>query len=232
MELTTITDINPYFEKKDDKWIFTGKKLEIYIPKIYQERGLLVLGEIATTLGIFQLRINDTFCATMLILARIQIEFLNESTVIEQGIAYTVLTLEKDSVFIVNSNIVKDGNVIYEVFITFLALGKIPPFITYDKIQRLFDNDGEHCGVPLGINHSIFEMIYSAIYRDSEDPYQHYRHTPMTKPPVIVPLHQISHGPSSTTARIVGSYLNDGITASLIDDTERTPSKIENLLRA
>ena len=150
----------------------------------------------------------------------------------EDGVSYVVLSLTTDSVFIVNSSIVKSSGIIYEIFVTFLALGKIPPYIDYNTIQSLFDKDKEDCGVSLGVNHSIFEMIYAHIYRDSEDPYTFYRHTAMTKPPQIVQIRQISHGPTSVSARITGSYLSEGVTASLVDDTVRTPSLVENLLRA
>ena len=231
MNLKKETDISKYFRREKDKWIFTGDKLEVWIPRIYQERDLLVISDVATCLGIFQLRINDSVYANTMMLARLVITFISIRSEIEDGVPYLVLLLEKDSVFITNSFIVKDSNVIYEVFITFLALGKIPSFIDYSNIQRLFDRDNKDCDVSLKINHSIFEMIYAHCYRDRNDPYNFYRHTDMKEPPIIVSLHQISHGPSSTTARIVGSYLDDGMVSSLVDETEHAPSLIENLLR-
>lgn len=232
MSLTKIDDISPYFEKKGEQWIFTGKKLEIYIPKVYQERDLLTLGDSALCLAIFQLRINESLYANMMMLARIDIEFIDTVVVTENDYQYVVLVLEAGSVFIRNSHLVKNSNIIYEVFTTFLALGKIPPFINYDSIQSLFDKDSIECGVNLPINHSIFEVIYAHMFRDSKDPYKFYRHTRMDQPPQVVNIHQISHGTISTTARIVGSYLNEGMTASLVDDSVHSPSVIENLIRA
>ncbi len=231
MELTKIKDVAQYFEKKDNKWIFTGKKLEVYIPRFYQERDLLVIGDVANVLGIFQLRIDDKFSAVMMILARIDIEFVNTRTETEGGFDYIVLELGTGSTFIANSNIVKNSNIIYEMFIAFLAYGKIPPYLDYTSIQSLFDQSKEHCGVSLGLNHAIFEVIYAHAFRSSDDPYQFYRNTPMNKPPVVVALHQISHGPISSSSRIIGSYMGEGIVSSLVDDTERTPSLIENLMR-
>jgi hypothetical protein len=232
MSLIKINDVSDFFKKENNKWIFTGTKLEIFIPKVYQDRNMLVLGENAVCLGIFQLRINDTFFTNMMFLGRLTIEFITSRNEVEDGYPYIVLELAKDSIFINNATLVKDNNLIYEIFVMFLALGKIPPFISYDMIQKLFDNDNNHCGVSLNINHTIFEMIYAHMFRDMNDPYLFYRLTSMDKPPQIVPINQISHGPISTTSRIVGSYLNEGITAALIDDTPHVSSKIENLLRA
>lgn len=232
MTLIKTSDISSYFVREDNKWIFVGKKLEIFVPKLYQDRGLLVLGDVASCLGIFQMRIDDTFYSNVMILARLSIEFVSNHVVTEGDTQYMVLTLEHGSVFIANSRIVKDANIIYEIFVTFIALGKVPDSISYDSIQSLFDNDDAHCGVSLKVNHSVFEMIYAHMYRDAKDPYTFYRHTPMTAPPQIVSIRQISHGPISTSARITGSYLAEGMTASLVDDTVRTPSVVENLMRA
>lgn len=232
MSLTKIENLSSYFQRVDDKWIFQGRKLEVFIPRVYQDRDLLTLGDVATTLGIFQIRINDSEYANFMILGKISIEFLASRIEKEDNYEYVVLTLERGSAFVADINIVKSSDTIYDIFIIFLALGKIPPFLNYDAIQALFDNDEAHCGIKLKVNHAIVEMIFAHIFRDRKDPYMYYRLTPMTESPVIVPIRQISHGPSSTSARITGSYLTEGLTASLVDDTERPPSLIENLLRS
>ncbi len=231
MTLAKIDDVSPYFSKEGSKWIFTGKKLEIFIPQFYNDRGLMTISETVTTIGIFQIRINDALFANFMLLANINISFVSINQVSEDGFDYTVLSLESGSAFINNTSVVKDGNLIYSVFVAFLSLGRIPPFISYEAINSLFDNDAKLCGVDLKVNHTIFEMIYAHLYRDKADPYLFYRLTRMIDPPIIVPIRQISHAPQSVTARIVGSYLTEGITASLVDDTERVPSKVENLLR-
>jgi hypothetical protein len=232
MNLTKITDISKYFEVDGDRLLFIGNKLEVYIPNFYEERGLLELGYNAKSLGILQLRINDAYFADIMILAKINIEFVSSAIITEDGYKYTVLYLEKGSAFLTNRNLMKIPMLIYDIFVAFLSLGRIPPFINYDMIQSLFDNDEAHCGINLGVNHCVYEMIFAHIYRDAKDPYTFYRNTPMIEPPTIVPTHQISHGPTSTTARIVGSYIGEGMTAALVDDTERAPSTIENMLRS
>ena len=216
----------------DNQWVFTGKKLQIWIPAIYEERDLLTLGDTATSLGIFQLRINDTLSCDMMILAKVNMDFVTDTRVIEDDYQYIVLDLKAGSVFIRNTDIVKNSNLAYGVFMTFIALGKIPPFINYNMINSLFDNDKKCCGISLNVNHAIFEMIYAQMYRDSSDAYMFYRHTDMRKAPRVVPIHQISHGPQSTSAKIIGSYMKEGIVASLVDDSEHSPSVVENLFRS
>lgn len=233
MALKKLNDISNYFEKKGTKWIFTGKKLEVYIPAVYGERGLLELGSIITSLGIFQLRINDQFYSNLLILGKLNLSPSDHDTITEDGYDYVVLNFVKDDVFITNTDIVKNGNLAYEVFMMFLALGKIPPFIDYNSIQTLFDNDKKCCDISLNVNHTIFEMIFAHMYRDKSDAFKFYRLTTMKEPPVIVPIHQISHGPTSNSSRIMGSYMREGTVSALINDPDpNDPSKIENLMRA
>lgn len=232
MERLSKKELSRFFIKEKNKWIFKGDKLELYVPKIFEEKGLLVIGEHLTTLGIFQARINDTYYCNFMFLGKLLIDFISYQNVTEDEYQYIVFTLIKDSVFINNSTVVKNGDILFNIFNMFISFGKIPPFLNYEDVKSLFDNDFNHCGISLNINHVVFEMIYAHIFRDVKDPYTFYRHSPMTDPPKIVPLKQVSHMPSSVTARIAGGYLSEGITSALVDDSKRNPSTIENLLRS
>lgn len=230
--MAEITDVSKYFRKEGGKQIFIGKKLEILIPEVYRDRKFFeIIGDKAVSLGIVKLRFNDIDTAILMIISKISFGYSNISNIEENGESYICLTLNRDDVFIHEINIVKNSNIAYDLFMSFIALGKIPKFISYDKISKLFDNDIKCSGINLNINHAIFEMIYAHMYRDSADPFTFYRYTRMNKMPVIVPLHQISHGPVSTSARIIGSYMKEGMVSSLVDDSDKEPSLIENLLR-
>jgi len=226
-----ILDISPYFELKDGKWIFVGKQLELFIPAVYLDRGLFEFGNIASSLGIFQLRINNSYTADMLLLAKLDIEFESDRIVEENNYSYIVLNVLPGQAFINNIELVKNPNLLYSIFMTFIALGKIPPFLEYDAVLSTFDNDALICGASLNVNHAIWEMIYSHMYRDMEDPYKVYRYSAMADKPRIVALHMVSHIPGSVTSKIIGAYMTDGIVASLTDFTDREPSVVENLLR-
>lgn len=227
-----ISDITPFFKKDKSRWIFTGKLLEIWIPSIYQERGLLTLGEDARCLGIFQLRFNNQMFANFLFLGFLQIDYSSERNETEDGNSYIVLTINQDQTFIKELNVVKNSSVIYDVFTTMITLGHFPAFLEYNVVHQLFDNAGLLTGLNLGVNHSIWEMIYSHLFRDKKDPYKHYRLTNMKEAPVVVSFNQISHGPESTTAKLLGSYMNEGIVSALVDGDYNQPSPVENLLRS
>jgi len=231
--VANLTDISKFFIRKGDQWIFTGNKLEILIPEIYRDRNFFeVIGDYCVSLGVVKLKLNDTLEASLMIITKLMFGFSDISSAEDDGERYIVLQLKRDDVFIQQATIIKNSNIAYELFMSFIALGKIPKFVSYESISRLFDNDNKCNGINLNINHSIFEMIYAHMYRDSKDPYTFYRHTTMKNNPTIVPLHQISHGPVSTSARIIGSYMKEGMISSLVDDSDKEPSLIENMLRA
>ncbi len=232
MAYTKITDVSSHFVKKGDTIIFTGNKLEIHIPFLYTKRKLFKRSENgASVLGIIQLVINDSLSAQMMCPAMLKINYSTIETKTIDNDELLILTLNRDDVFIRERSIIKDSSIVYDIFMTFIALGKIPATLDYSMIHTLFDKTDECAGLALNTNHAIFELIFAHMYRDKDDPYKFYRHTQMKSDPIIVPLHQISHGPESTSARIIGSYLKEGLVSSLIDDADTKSSPIENMLR-
>lgn len=220
-----------YIEVKNNQLVVTAKKLDIYVPKFYKERGLLNIGETAECLAIFRLVFNNEFYTDTLLLNNINIEFIDYREEKIDDYEYIVLELQQNSVFARNIHIIKDSNVLYTIYTSFIGLGKLPPFITYDKVHRLFDNTKRHAGMNLNVDdHSVFEMIYAHIFRSKKDPFLPYRKTDYSEPYVIVPIAQVSHGPISASARTSSGYLSEGITSILVKDNP-APSIVENLLR-
>ena len=131
-----------------------------------------------------------------------------------------------------NLVLIKDPNVLYKIYMTFFALGKIPSFIGYNDLPFIFDNDKTLGGMDLKSNHVVYEMMVAHMFRDSKDPFVFYRHTNMKNPPKIVSLHSISHGPVSTTAKLEGSYFDDALVSSIVAEHDKdTRYDLENILR-
>ncbi len=231
MSLTKVKDLDKYFKKVKDTLVVTAKSIKVLVPSFYADRGLLSIENETNCLGIVKLIINDRSYSTIMMLSMLTMKPSSTSTLVEDDYEYTVLEFNTNDVFLLNTNIVKIANVAYKVFMSFLALGKIPPFVNYTDIQALFNNDSKLCNINLGINHTIYEVIFAHMYRDPKDPFKFYRHTTMKAAPVIVPLHQISHGPTSSSARMIGSYMADGMVSSLTNDNTEE-SVIENMMRA
>ena len=102
--------------------------------------------------------------------------------------------------------------------------------MTYDNLAFLFDIVKRITGCSLPAEHATFEMIYAYLARAKNNLKMSYRHTSMNEPPVFLKLKDVPHAASSTTAKLIGSYLNDSIASSMVNAAEDT-SDIEELLR-
>ena len=222
--------MNEHFKEVGDTVLFIGDKLEIFIPDRYEQHGCLGIGEDVVSLGIFDMRINDTLDVGYNLPAKIAIRPSNIEIVSIEGDRFYKLTLLKDDVFIKNINIVQDGQLAYIIFYEQVYGGKIPKFTTYDNASRLFDVVGDVTGVKFNTDHVIFEMITAMLHRDKDDITEMYRLTSQTKPAANIPLRLISHAATSTSAKIIGAYLDDGIDSALVNAADKQ-SDIEDLLR-
>jgi hypothetical protein len=225
-----------FFQHKNDQMIFTGEVLKVYVPKRYENRGLLVFGDINKVLGIFEMEVFDSsltkgskaqglVCPCMLSTIPSTI-----NSTYRRGIDCYVFEYNRNQIFLTTTTVLKQEKLAYAIFMEMLSLGNIPAFMTYDQIAFLFDKVIQTTGANLNINHSVFEMIYSHLFRDAEHTGVKYRHTDMKKPPTFVALRSVSEALTSNTSRLYGSYAVAGLDAALTDTVEYS-SELENLIR-
>jgi hypothetical protein len=225
---TKITKVNQFFSyEKDNSIKFTSNKLVVRIPKSYVDNGFCTLGTRIHTLGIVQLLIDNKYKSTLVVTNTIVLapSYIDTSSSDEFILAHFI----KDDTFIPNRGIIQESEILYRIFNSFISLSKIPSFIDYDDVYKIFDNIKSANGVKLSIGHEIYEMIYSHLYRDKNDPSIQYRHTDRKAQPIIVGLRNIVYSPESTTAKLLGSYLDDGITGALLEDNPSS-DPIEKIL--
>jgi len=231
-----INSIDKYFDFniKENKIIFIGDTLSILVPKYFEDRGFLVIENTIKTLGICKLRINEQYEAILMMIIMLILNKPREiNTVEDDGELYYSLNYKKGDVITNNLITIKNPSLLYKLYMTFFALGKIPKFMNYESFSFLFDNDKLLGGMDLKTNHVIFEMMVAHMARDKDEPFKYYRYTKMKDDPIFVSLHSVSHGPVSSTAKLAGSYFDDALTSSMV--VEHDPDsryKLENLLRA
>lgn len=228
--------MNPNLEKffivdtKNNCTKFIGDKLEILIPKRYENYGLLEHTENLNVLGIFEMRVNGGQVSGGLFLpATIVSEPRETYNTTEEELQYLVAVYGKNDIFISNMDVVKNDKLGYVLWNEFIALGNLPKFIDYTNIATLFDLVAEVCGINFNVNHAVFEMIYAHLFRDPDDITKEYRHTTMNKPPLFVELRNVSYGPDSTSAKLLGSYWNDGLNSALVNSSDKV-SELDNIL--
>lgn len=221
---------------KNKQIIFTGDHLKIYIPKRYENRGLLVFDDIVRVLGIFEMEafhsslpkgsaLKGLVCPAMLSTIPEEV-----NSVSWRGVDCFCFEYGKNQTIITSTTLIKQERLAYLIFMEQLSLGNLPKFLHYDDLAFMFDNVVKTTGANLNMNHSIFEMLYGQQCRDADNSSIRYRHTDMKKPPKYVELRSVSEAMDSTSARLYGSYAIDGLNSSLTTVVENQ-SDLENHLR-
>lgn len=215
-----ITDIDKYFETRGTEKIFIGEELKIYIPMRYEVYHMLDITETVKTLGVFDMIFDGKYRAGLLMLATIEIDPSEVDTITVGGVKYSVLTLRKGNRFICQTQVIKDQDIIYAVFMEFITRGKWSHIFGYEDVVKLFDHTQELCGSNLPVDHVILEVIYSHLARAKNDIATQFRHTDMSGEFMMIPLRSVSYATTSTAARLLGSYFNDALNSALLQQPE------------
>lgn len=228
--LEKITTTKPYIEAKDGVYLFKGQSLEVRIPMRYRNYGMLDIEKNIETLGLFDMIIDDRYQVALNILAKVTLcpEETEERTILDDD--YLICRWTSPGIFIASNTLVQDFNAIYCAYVENIDLGHRLYNVGYLSLIYLFDRAREFTGSDIGTDRSTYELLVSHLARDADNMQMMYRYTDMKKPPTIISMRSTSFAPTSTTARIIGAYRDDGMAAALnYKQTTRQP--FEDLLR-
>ncbi len=228
----TIGDISRYFvtDQEHDCVRFMGNEVVLYIPKRYENYQFLHIGERVECLGIFKMVINGELVCGLQLPAIISIDPVSmEWTTIDDE-KFLAVTLTHGSNILTTLHLLQNDKIYFTTWREFLSVGHLPLYINYENIAFLFDDLKETTGKGINIDHSVLEIIYAHLFRDSEDLNVFYRHTSMSKEPTTISLKTVSYGPSGTFAKIAGSYAQDGYNSALLNQADRN-SELEDMWR-
>ena len=229
--------VRPALVKQADGSVLTSKPLKIYVPERYTEKGLAEIGSETYIVGIFAMVVEDKHYAVSKINAMMRIKPTTISTVKFEGTSYLEFYFEPGSVVFATTSLIMSDTLVYNIFYNFISNGTVPWILSYEDVATLFASADRHAGVDLTRSHTILEMFAAAIARDPNQRTKYYRHTlddtdkTPTEPVAYIALRNISLGATNTTARLGGSYWNDGLTSALANPSTRL-EKVEQLLRS
>lgn len=223
-------DLNQHVQKnKNGEVIVTGGPITIMIPRSYEKYKRLNITDEIDTLAIFEMSIgNETkefFLPATVVMRPSLVEYVTN-----EGQDYVRAVFEKGDIFIKNTNVVKNAYIAYIIFSEYIEKGQIPRYLTYNQLAYIFDTVQKITGCKLPAEHAVFEMIYAHLSRDQKKLSVPYRLTPMSESPKFLKLKDVPHAATSTTAKLIGSYLNDSLVNSMVNAAE-DESDVEDLLR-
>lgn len=222
--------------KKVGTQFIAQEPLRIHIPERFSERGLAEIGDVSYILGFMAIITEDNHYANTVVTAMMRTEPDRIGKVVVDDVGYIELFYDKGSAVVASTDVVINDNLPHRIYTEMLGKGRIPWYYTYEDIMKMFVDTKRYNGVTIGADFAIWEFISAALCRDPENTSQYFRQRPNAKAdakrmtPLYFPLRNVSVGATNVTAKLGGSYTNDGITASLVSPSDR-PERIETLLR-
>ena len=216
--------------------LLTRKGCKIYMPVRFTERGLASVGVEINIVGILAIVVEDKYYSTMIVNALVRIEPNATNRVVFDGDEYFEFVFNPGSTVIPSLSLVKQNTIVYRIFDEFINKGRIPWYMGYPELAKLFDTAKKHAGANIGGDHEVTELIISMIARNPGLRSQYYRQIIekpedlVTNPPIFGQLKSVVDSATNTTNKLAGSYMQEGIISALGSPSERT-ERIEALLR-
>lgn len=224
-----------HLHEQEDGGLFTTRACKIQVPERYLGRHLASIGAEVHILGIFAIILDDGSYAVSLTNAMMRILPASTETVEIDGTAYLEFHFGAGDQVFYSTELVKNDTITYYVYDEFIAKGRIPWYLNYFDLARLFETAELHAGINLG-NRAVLDLIMSTIARDPQDIMRLYRHVIFRPvdveriPPKVVPFRSVIYNTSDTTSKLIGAYFGDSISSALVNPSERV-ERIESLLR-
>lgn len=214
----------------------TKSGCKVIIPKRYVEKQLANFVGSTFTLAIFAIVVGEHTYAVSIVDSILR---LSPTTVAERTYGdtkYLEFTFEPGAVVIPNTAMVCDNKLPYQIYNEFIAKGRIPWYMSYVDIGRIFDTSKEYANLNLHTNHAIFEMLAAVMGRDPNQRNRYLRQTINsriemdTMNPAFVAFRNIQAQATNTTTKLMGSYFRDALASALVNPAVRLEG-FEKLLR-
>jgi hypothetical protein len=218
----------------EDDSLVTSKGCKIYVPTRFAERGLAFLGAETYIIGVCAIVAEDQY-ATLMVHAMIRIDPAEINRVMVQGDEYLEFVFYPGSVVIPNLNLAQTDTLSYKIYDEIVAKARVPWYITYFDLARIFDTAQMHAGANIGSNKELTELLISIIARNAHNRREYFRQTLDTEmdainnPPYYASLKDVTLTATNTLHKFGGSYFRNG-TVSAINSPSERPERLEELL--
>lgn len=221
---------------EDGDRLITKTGCKIYIPTRWTDKNLAVVGKEIRAVAVFPIVVDDKYYSVSSAVAAMPLTPSRTSIVtIGEEECYEFL-FEKGAVICPNLNLVRVSNTAYYLYDEIIAKAHVPWYLSYEDILRLLHTAKMHADITLAANNVPMELLAATIARQDKDVTKYYRHlvsnekVALANKPNYVPLGNVLLGATNTTAKLMGNYLDDGITSALINPTEQIDT-VETLFR-
>lgn len=227
--------VHDCLQEMPDGRLCTSKEVKIHIPARFAERNLAYVGMEKYILGIYAIIVDDRYYGVSLVNAMMAIDPAETRKIKIDEDEYFEFVFPPGATVVKDVNLVKTDTLTYRIYDEILSGGRIPWYVGYEELGKLFDTAKYHAGANIGSNQEVTQLIASIVARDPNDRTKYYRTSVKSMEdlkkitPAYVPLKSVDYAATNTTNKLGGSYMSVGIVSALNDPSERV-EKIEALL--
>lgn len=216
--------------------VVAKKKLTITFPVRFRDIGLAVVGKTSFIYGLFAILIDDEYA---LLNMNGYIELGEAAIQIEQvgEVEYYTFAYEPGDTVILTKDIVARSNLIFTAIDEFLFKGKVPWYVGYEDMGKIFETAQSHAGSRARIIPSMMEFFAAYIARQKNNRVKYIREDAKSRadfsPEKIswVPLRSVFYSAPGTVNKLAGAYFQDGVVSALVNPSTQVES-VESILRA
>lgn len=217
--------------------VLTKLPCSIEVPARFMDVGLGQIGVDTFVLGCFAIILEDNTYAVMNVNSLVELDPYKTETVKRDGVDYYQFSFEAKQVMIKTTSLVKRDTLMFNIFDEFDFKGKIPWYMGYEDLGKLFDTAKDYANSNVANNQEVIELLASMITRHKKDRSKYIRVSISNYKDInianteFVPLKSVFYSVNSTVNKLAGSYFADSVTSALVNPTEKV-EKIESILRA
>ena len=138
---------------------------------------------------------------------------------------YLLFRFAKNTIISPDTKVAKMQSLLFNIFEEFFMRGKIPWYMEYNDVSKLFLQTSKYSGSGAGNNPAAVELLTSIIARSPKDTTELFRYMKEASKDNItyIALLNVYYTFNSTMAKLGGSYFDQGITSAL-NNPEQEPS--------
>lgn len=228
--------VHACLQEMPDGRVTCTKRVTIQIPARFAERDLAYVGMDNYILGVYAIIVEGLYYGVSLVNAMIPIDPGQTNRIKVLGQDYFEFVFEPGSTVFKTLDLVKTDTIPYKIYDELYSSGRVPWYVGYEEMGRMFDTAQYHAGANIGQNREVTQLLASWTARNPDDLTEFYRTTIRTvedmrkKRPAFIPMKSVEYSATNTTNKLGGSYFSLGVVSALNDPSDRV-EPIEAILR-
>lgn len=220
----------------NNKQIYCKQDCYVHVPTRYIDRDIGTIGADTSAFGIIPIILADTLEYGLLsVNSVVKLNPFSSETIEVNGDTYYQYFFEANTPVILNTSVVRKDTIIFNILDEFIIKGKVPWYVSYEDLAKFLDTANSHAGSRVAQNYEVIEVLASIVSRDVNNRKAYIRSTAKDKDYILknteyVPMASVMYSVSGTANKLIGAYMDEGITSALVTPSEEV-SGVERLLR-